>query len=899
MAADLRTIEDDIGLLESTLASIVEAEEGPEVVGLARSLRARCEEIRSRGDPAAAQAVRLLAEGLTPDHAADLARAFSFQLLLLNLAEDVNRVRLLRDAEAGSRPLPQSLEDTFGRLRDAGLDRAAVLDVLSGLDVRLVFTAHPTEPKRRTLLERLRRIQALLVRLDRERLGPAEADVVGRELRREITGLWHSDELRFRRPRVVDEIRMGLFFFDHVVLDLVPEFYRRLVRALDDAYGPGLGRVPTFLSFGSWRGTDMDGNPNVTPASMREAARAQRTFLLARYQARCRELIDVLTESARYVPASPALLASLARDRREHPRTAREIRQVNRDEHHRAKITFIGHKIGSVLTRPADGYRSPEELLADLRLLQSSLRMNGAPDEADGPLEDLVRQVETFGFHLASLDLRLHSKDVAAAVAQIVAGSRESKAYGRLSEAARAALLTRLLRSRFRPRALRVSGDGARVVEALRTLGEIQHAYGEAMMHTVVLSMARQPSDVLGLLLLAKVLRLLDLKEGYSRVDVAPLFEMIEALEGAGDTMAALYANPAYRVHLRARGTRQEVMVGYSDSMKDGGIFASRWHLFRAERDLAARSADAGVTLTIFHGRGGSISRGGVPMYEAMRALPAEVATGRIKVTEQGEVLTQKYFHFPVAVRETEQLVGGLLLAVAARASEPEPAWMASMDRMARAGERVYRGLVYGDPGLAAYFERATPIHEIAELNISSRPSSRKGTLRIEDLRAIPWVFAWMQNRTILPGWYSVGAALSAEADTALLGRMHAGWPFFAGTLDAARMVLGKTDLTIASRYADLVPDPVVRARIFGAIVEEHGRSLQHTLEIAGVRQVLDADPVLKAVVARRDRYLDPLNYIQAELLDRKRRGGGKDPELLRALLLTVNGISHGLRNTG
>lgn len=894
-----RTIRDDIALLESTLEGIVVAETGPEVANLINTLRQHCEEIRTRGNPAAAHEVRRLAESLSVEQAADLARAFSFHLLLLNLSEDIDRIRQLRVAETGAVPAPQSLEETLRRLKDARLDRAGALRLLESLDVRLVFTAHPTEPKRRTVLERLRRIQGLLSRLDRERLLPAELDGVHGELRREITGLWHSDELRFRQPRVVDEIRTGLFYFDNVVVGMVPEFYRRLSRAFDRVYGPPRVRLPTFLSFGSWRGADMDGNPNVTPASMREAARAQRTFLLNRYQAHCRELIDVLTESARYVPPSPALLVSLLRDRRDHPRTAREIRQVNRDEHHRAKITFIGHKIGSVLTRPGDGYRSPEKLLEDLRLLQSSLRTNGAPDEADGPLEDLIREVETFGFHLASLDLRVNSKDVGIAVSQILASSGHANGYGRMPEAFRMVLLTQLLQSPFRPRRLKLSGDGARVVEALRTLGEIQRTYGEAMMHTVVLSMAQRPSDVLGLLLVAQVLRLCDLKKGQSRIDVSPLFEMMEALRGCGDTMARLYANPAYRAHLRVRGLRQEVMVGYSDSMKDGGIFASRWHLFRAQRDLASRSSEAGVTLTIFHGRGGSISRGGVPSYDSMRALPSEVATGRIKITEQGEVLTSKYFYFPVALRETEQLVSGLLLAVAAHSQGPEELWVTAMDRMAQVGEKAYRDLVYGDPGLAIYFEHATPIHEIAELNISSRPSSRKGTVKIEDLRAIPWVFAWMQNRTILPGWFSVGSALASEPDSILLRRMEKEWPFFAGLLDAVRMVLGKTDLTLASRYADLVPDKAVRTRIFGKIVEEHGRSLQQTLEIAGVKQVLDADPVLKAVVARRDRYLDPLNYIQADLLDRKRRQGSRDAELLRAILLTVNGISHGLRNTG
>ena len=899
MADAPRTIQDDIALLESTLAAVVESETSPETAALITRIMDGCADIRSRGDPSAAREVRALAEGLSVEDAANVARAFSFQLLLLNLAEDVHRVRQLRVAGTTPVPLPQSLEEALASLKDRGIDRRTAMRHLERLEVRLVFTAHPTEPKRRTVLERLRRIQALLSRLDRERLLSAEHDAAERELHREVTGLWHSDELRFRSPRVIDEIRMGLFYFDHVVVDMVPEFYRGLARALDRVYGPAPGRVGSFLAFGSWRGVDMDGNPNVTPGSMREAARAQRSFILNRYQARCRELIDVLTESARYVPPSPALLASLSADRMEHPRTAREIRQVNRDEHHRAKITFIGHKIGSVLTRPTDGYRSPAELLDDLRVLQSSLRTNGAPDEADGPLEDLIRQVETFGFHLASLDLRLNSKDVAAAVAQILAASGHAKAYHRMPEEARTALLTDLLQSRFRPKRLRLTGDGARAVDAMRTLGEIQAAYGEAMMHTVVLSMAQQPSDVLGLLLVAKVLHLVDLKEGISRVDLSPLFEMIEALHGCGDTMARLYANAAYRTHLRARGMRQEVMVGYSDSMKDGGIFASRWHLFRAQRELAARSEDAGVTLTVFHGRGGSISRGGVPMHEAMRALPSEVATGRIKVTEQGEILTQKYFHFPVAVRETEQFVSGLLLAVTAQPIRPADSWVFAMDRMAHEGETAYRALVYGDPGLPAYFEQSTPIDEIAELNISSRPASRRGTLKIEDLRAIPWVFAWMQNRTILPGWFSVGTALASEPDSALLARMHRDWPFFAGVLDAARMVLGKTDLTLASRYADLVRDREIRTRVFGKIVEEHGRSLQHTLEIAAVRQVLDADPILKAVVARRDRYLDPLNYVQAELLDRKRRTGGKDPELLRAILLTVNGISHGLRNTG
>ncbi|MEK6987405.1 MAG: phosphoenolpyruvate carboxylase [Candidatus Thermoplasmatota archaeon] len=899
MAKGPRTVRDDVALIEDVLREVLQDEVGLEFLVLADRFR---EDARSLHGPASVDADRRLrevAQSLSLEQASAVARAFSFHFLLLNLVEDLDRVRQLRAFVSGGRPAPESLEETLQRLKDRGVDLGEARQLLSALDIGLVFTAHPTEPKRRTILERLRRIQGLLIRLDLERLIPTEREAIRRELKREVKGLWQSDELRFRRPRVIDEIRMGLFYFDHVVLDLVPAFYRELSRALVHVYGADGGRVPTFLHFGSWRGSDMDGNPSVTPETMREAARLQRTFLLKRYATILYGLIDVLTQSARYVPASPTLMASLLRDRREHPEVWREIRQVNKDEHHRAKVTFIGHKVGAALARRKDGYQTPAELLADLRLLQSSLRENGGADEADGPLEDVIRQAETFGFHLASLDLRLHSRDVGIAVAQILAATGEAKAYARMEESDKIHLLTELIASRFRPKELRVSGDGARVVEALRTLAEIQDQYGESMMPTIVLSMSQDASDILEVLLLAKILRLVDLREGYSRIDVCPLFEMMAALARCGDTMAVLYANPAYRRHLRLRKWYQEVQVGYSDSMKDGGIFASRWYLYRAQQEIARRSETAGVRLTVFHGRGGSVSRGGEPTYAAMRALAPGVATGRIKITEQGEVLSSKYFHSGTALRETEQLLSGLLLAMGERAGEPDPAWIASMEAMSAAGLRAYRDLVVRDPGLTTYFEQASPIREIGELNIGSRPTSRKGTFRIEDLRAIPWVFAWMQNRHNLPGWYSIGSALEAEPDRSLLRRMAREWPRFAVLLDMGQMVLSKSDMTVSSRYADLVSDRSVRARIFGLIRAEQGRAVRQILETAEMREILDTDPTMKESVARRSPYLDPLSFIQAELLDRRRRTGSDDPELLRGILLTINGISHGLRNTG
>jgi len=894
-----RSLEDDTELLEEILDAVLEEEAGEETVRLVKAFRRDCFRLRS-GDPADAyRDVQSLARSLSTDRAIDVVRGFSHYFQLLNIAEDVDRIRRLRRLESPGGDVEESLRATVRALKARGLSVDRMRDLLSALDITLVLTAHPTEPKRQTVLERLRRIQALLYRLEVERLTPSEDSALRGDLTREVTGLWHTDELRFRTPRVVDEVRMGLYYFDHVILDLVPAFYRRLSEALGDIYGARVGRPPTLLRFGSWRGSDMDGNPNVTPSAMRDAARMQRNLVLRRYEASLRRLVDILTQSERYVRPSPELMASLARDRRNHPKTWREIRQVNRDEHHRAKVTFMTHRIASAITRRRGSYAGPDELLADLRLVQDSLRSGGAVAEADGPLEDLIRQVETFGFHLASLDLRLNAREVGGAVSRLLASTLEVKNYGRLPEAKKERLLTDLIASRYRPKRIRLSGEAASVVEALRSLGGIQRDHGERMMATVVLSMASRPSDVLELLLLVKVLRLVDLREGVSRVDLVPLFETMEALRGCGETMTSLFANPSYRRHLRHRRWRQEVLLGYSDSMKDGGIFASRWALYQAQRDLARRSGKAGVALTVFHGRGGSVSRGGEPTFHAMRALPPEVATGRIKITEQGEVLTSKYFHPRTALRETEQLASGLLQAVAAVRRQPEAAWVRSMERMAVAGAVAYRDFVYGEKDFPAYFEAATPIREIAELKLGSRPASRRGTVAIEDLRAIPWVFAWTQSRHLLPGWFSVGSALEVEADRDSLRRMAREWPYFGAVLDAVQMVLGKADLAIARRYASLVDDLAVRRRIHGRIEDEYDRTVRQILDVAGERDILDSNPDLKASLARRDPFIDPMSYVQVAFLERKRRFRSADPELLRTILLTINGIAHGMRNTG
>jgi phosphoenolpyruvate carboxylase len=891
---EVRTLEDDVRLVEDVLDEVLHAETDESIPDLVRRFREICLRARARPDLGLDREARTLARSLGVAQATEVVRAFATYFQLLNLVEDIDRVRRVRTLALADRVPPDSLRATFVDLRDRGMARDEALRLLASLDVELVFTAHPTEPKRRTVLLRLRRIQDELYRLELERLTPAEREGVRRALRREITGLWQSDVLRDRKPTVLDEIRMGLYYFETVVIEAIPSFYRELTRAIEAAYGPGVPRPPTFLRFGSWRGSDTDGNPNVTSASMRMAARMQRDLILRRYEAALTALVDTLTQSVRPVPASPRLAASLTQDRRAHPRAWRHLRDRFPDEPHREKVAFMAHRVASTLAGRRGGYDRADDLLDDLRLVQASLREGGAPLEADGPIEDLVRQVETFGFHLASLDLRVHARDVREAVRQLhpeVGGGEGSLA----TDAARIRLLSRLLASPGRRRRARVPADAGGVVGALRTLRELQDAYGEPMMDAVVVSMASHPSDVLGVLVLGRAVGLVG-RTG--SIDVVPLFERVDDLSRARETMRLLYANPAYARHLRGRGGRQEVMVGYSDSAKDGGIVASRWALYRAQQDLARVADEAGVRLTIFHGRGGSVSRGGEPTYHAIRALPPEVATGRLKLTEQGEVISTKYFHRRTALRATEQLVSGLLSAAGGRSIPPRPEWIASMDRMSEASLKAYAALIQ-ERDLSTYFAESSPLREIVQLNLGSRPASRKGTLRIEDLRAIPWVFAWTQNRHLVPGWFGVGSALASEADRRGLEEMARRWPYFAALLDMVQMVLGKTDVAIARHYADLVADGAVRRRAYGRIQDEHTRTVEQILGAIGAEEILDSNPDLKASLARRDPIIDPLSYIQIALLERARRSRREDRDLLHAILLTIVGIAHGLRNTG
>jgi phosphoenolpyruvate carboxylase len=776
-----------------------------------------------------------------------------------------------------------------------------LITLFNRLDLRLVFTAHPTEAKRRTILEKLRRIQSLLVRLERENLLPREFDDLRTQLKREVLGLWQSDEVRARRPRVIDEVNNGLFFFEEVVVPLVPRVYREVARVVKETYGVEPARIPTFLTFGSWMGGDMDGNPNVTPKIFHEALELQRNLILRKYDGTLFELVSELSQSTRFVRISSELSRSLAADKHRFPKTWRQLREVNRREPYRAKVSFIHERLQRTINRSNGGYLSAEEMLDELRLIQRSLRENNAHPVAAGRLEDLIRQIETFGFHLAGMDVRLHVEDFDAPVRLLAKANRKIDPT-HLSEARKIELFTSLLR---RPLGARRGQNNSRFrgLQALFAIKDAQLRHGEAGIHTLVLSMTDRASQVLSALLLAKTAGLYSPGK-FSRVDVVPLFENVRGLENARVIMEHLWKNPAYADHLALRGMRQEVMVGYSDSNKDDGIIAARWSLFKAVTELARVAEQYGVILTVFHGRGGSLSRGGEPIRLAVLAQPAEAATGRLKITEQGEVVWAKYSNIEIAQRETEQLLNAMLGAMTNSGQRrPEGAWLELMEQLAANSRSAYRELVYENKAFPTFFEETTPIREIAHLNIGSRPVSRTGRLGIEDLRAIPWVFAWTQSRFLLPGWYGAGTAMTRLIEAGQLGKlreMARRWPFFDVLLDTIQMSLAKADLQIAKSYAELASDEQIR-QIFSLIEREFHLTEAAILKILDEKGLLDSNPILKRSIVLRNPYVDALSYSQVELLSRVRntRARAEISKEHEALHLSVNAIAHGMKNTG
>lgn len=913
----LRTVEftatdtllrEDVNMLGALVGEILAEQRSPEFLEEVERLRRAAIRRRESNAPVAELAQAL--QGIELDHASDLVRAFSTYFQAVNLAERVHRIRRRRDYERqGVAPQPGGLRDVLLDLAQQGVGREELTALLPRLHVEPVFTAHPTEAVRRALLKKEREIVGCLIGdIDRCRT-PAERRADRERIRLALTTSWQTTEAPSAKPSVADEFQHVGYYLSEVLYRVLPVFYEVFEDALRDVYGDV--PVPDVLGFGSWVGGDMDGNPNVGADTIAATLAGQRTLVLAAYRRDLLSLGEALSQSLSRVGVSEALLARIEFYRERMPEAAAKLRPRHADMPYRKLLTFIFERLWATQHEEPEGYSDAAGFDADIALIEDSLRAHRGEHAGGFVVRRLRRRVACFGFHLASLDLRQDSATHDAAIAALL----EDTAWASRSVEARTQRLHRLL---LGEEAVSSAGNetSQSTLDVFRAVAALRDRYGARAFGPYIISMSRSAADALSVLALARIAGCVERSEGgQDRVplDIAPLFETVDDLDAAADTLRALFADPVYREHLAARGHRQVVMLGYSDSAKDGGLLASRWALQQTQVTLTKLARDSGVQIAFFHGRGGSISRGGGKTERAVIAMPRGSVDGYLRLTEQGEVIHRKYGIRAIALRNLEQATGAVLRAtLRPRVAEPrEQRWRAIASGLARDARAHYRALVHDDAGFPAYFRAATPIDVIERLRIGSRPSKRAGGVGvsrppgIDSLRAIPWVFAWAQNRSGLTAWYGIGTALQAALDRHgrdTLAEMAHDWPFFSSLIDDVEMVLAKSDPGIFERYSMLagaVEQGDLHARFHPGITAEFERARDSVLAIKGNATLLADDPRLQQSIRLRNPYVDPISMLQVDLLARWRAGGCEDKALLQSLVATVNGIAAGIQNTG
>lgn len=907
-------LRDDIRLLGGILGDIVREQAGEDVFDLVE--RARVESFRvRRSEIDRAELAELFSTVDTAD-AIPVIRAFSHFALLANVAEDIHRERRRAiHVRAGEPPQDSTLAATYAKLDAAPVDPEIAAGALAGALVAPVITAHPTETRRRTVFETQNRIMELMRRREWVSVDPAEADAVDRQLRRQILTLWQTALIRLSRLRIQDEIEVGLRYYDASLFEVVPRINAELRDALRSRWPDSGVLTEPMLRPGSWIGGDRDGNPYVTADVVARATHRASETALEHHLAELEVLERELSMSARLVTVTPELnrLADESGDesafRADEP-YRRAVRGL------RARLTgtaarILGHPAAYAVAGELPDYRDPAELLADLEIIDTSLRSHGDGTVADDRLAQLRNSVEVFGFHLCGLDMRQNSEVHEAVVAELLAWSGVHSDYASLPEDERVALLTRELATR-RP----LAGPHAEFSELttkelgiLRAAADAVDRIGPEAIPNYVISMCESVSDMLEAAILLAEVGLFD-PDGEAGprcpVGIVPLFETIEDLRHGAETLTATLDVPLYRALVANRGDSQEVMLGYSDSNKDGGYLAANWALYRAELDLVRVAREKGIRLRLFHGRGGTVGRGGGPSYDAILAQPPGAVEGSLRITEQGEIIAAKYAEPRLARRNLEALVSATLestlLDVEGLGDDAAPAY-AVLDELAELARVAYADLVHDTPGFVEYFEASTPVAEIGALNIGSRPASRKQTQSISDLRAIPWVLSWSQSRVMLPGWYGTGTAFEKwvgddAGRLATLTDLYERWPFFRTVLSNMAQVLSKSDMGLAARYSELVPDAELREEVFGKISAEHARTLAMYRAVTGHDNLLWDNPALDRSVHNRFPYLEPLNHLQVELLRRYRAGDDSD-NVRRGIQLTMNGLATALRNSG
>jgi phosphoenolpyruvate carboxylase len=871
-----------------------------------------------------------------------LTKAFAIYFELTNLAETNHRKRRRRAAEVtNGEPQEGTFRGTLRRVRDAGVGPDGALELLRRIEVVPVFTAHPTEVARRTVLFKRRRITEELERLDRLPLSDRRARESAERISAEITALWQTDEVRRRQPTVRDEIKMGLDYYPACLIETLPEVYEEMADAFRETYGRELraGELPRVIRFGSWIGGDRDGNPFVTPRCTRDALLMAREVILDFYAAAVAELHERLSASSTQARVSAALVAALEAYQESFPSWRAKADARAEQEIYRRFLTFVIRRLRASREPGATdgGYAQAAEFAADLRLVRASLAAGEGERVARLLLDPLLRQVETFGFHLHTLDVRQHARAHSRAVEELARGTaiRDVETVGREDgeterrgdeekgrrgddemeeqgggEAEAGELISPspshpVTLSPTLPQA--PSQETSAVLDSLRAVAELKREFPPESIRSHVISGARGTADVFKLIWLAEscgVRVAADARRGDPGLMPVPLFESIEDLRNCPEVCRALWTSREYAPYLNSWGRRQEVMLGYSDSNKDGGMLTSTWEIFKAHRALHRVASECGVELQLFHGRGGTVGRGGGPTHHSIVAQPPEAFRGTIKITEQGEVLNWKYSDPVLAERNLELMVAASLEALARPGGvERSDEWEAALEFMSREAFDFYRRNVADNPDILPYFEEATPVLDFDLAKIGSRPARRSERRGLGDLRAIPWVFGWMQSRHVLPAWFGVGHALekfvaeNGRGDD-VLGEMMRGFPLFMNLIGDVEIGMAKADLSIARRYAALVEDESLRERVFALVAGEFERTRRAVLRVSGQTRLLENNPVLARSIRLRNPYVDPMSLVQIELL-RRQRAGEDSEELAFALAATINGISAGLRNTG
>lgn len=907
-------LRQDVKLLGQMLGKILANHGGTELLEKVEKIRIMCKSLRNEDDKEIYLQLKKEIAGLSSPLRKQIIRAFSLYFHLINAAELNHRIRRKRQyhLQDDSIVQPDSIESAILSLKENNVSDDAIQNALKTLSLELVITAHPTEATKRSVLEIQKRIADILKKMDHPLLTKRERRKLEENLFNEITILWQTDELREHKPTVLDEVRNGLYYFDQTLFEVLPEIHQELEECLEKNFPDTDWKVPNFLRFGSWIGGDRDGNPNVTHDVTWETLNKQRRLVLRKYKSVLVDLMKRYSHSTTRVEVSEELLRFL--DEKEDQFLTEEQKWHVPTEIYRRVLSIILERVRQV-GKSGIGYKFADELLEDLFIVRRSLKKHHPAAHELKIIQKLIRQVQLFGFHLATLDIRNHSGEHEAAITEILLKGRISKNYDELSEEEKVKILESIL---VDPRPLLLlnedySAETQEMVKVFQMIKKAQDEFGKRSISVYLVSMTKSSSDLLEVLVLAKEAGLYRLHvDGTleSTLNVAPLLETIDDLTAGPEIMETLFNNPLYRNHLKILGKQQEIMLGYSDGSKDGGTLTANWKLYKAQIEIHEMASRYHIGLKFFHGRGGSLGRGGGPLNKSILSQPAETFRDGLKITEQGEVLSSRYLLEDIAYRSLEQATSTLLQTtthvskVADLGKIRDDVWVPAIEEISVNSYSKYQSLVFGDPDFLTYFQEATPLRELEDLNIGSRPMSRKNRGRFEDLRAIPWVFAWTQSRQLLPAWYAAGTGLASfasksEPNLQLLQQMYEKWPFFQSTIDNLQMALMKADITTAKEYTTLVKDKTVAERIFTNILEEYERTKVILLKITGDKELLDHTPNIKESVHRRNPYVDPLNFLQVELVKELRSLDDPSDDLITQVLLTINGISAGLRNTG